>query len=84
MDKPTRRFIAGAVCPRCRAVDRIVVEETAGEKRRHCVSCGHTDTLVREAAAEPSTRLSRRRGAGSSEPVRILDPRKDPDGSADR
>lgn len=77
-----RRFIAGAVCPECRAVDRIVLEDQAEMRRRRCVSCGHTDELVREAAVEPATRVTRRRepadGAAST-PVRIIDP-----GDADR
>lgn len=72
-----RRFIAGAVCPECRAVDRIVLEDADDVRRRRCVACGHTDELVRESAVEPSTRLTRRRdtdgGIGPS-PVRILDP----------
>ena len=81
--KPARRrFIAGAVCPECRAVDRIVLEDQAEVRHRRCVACGHTDQLVREAAVEPATRLSRRRqpdAAAASTPVRIIDP-----GDADR
>ena len=51
-----KRFIAGAVCPDCQAVDRIVVEtglvEVADSElanphqevsRRRCVSCGFAD-----------------------------------------
>lgn len=34
-----RRFIAGAVCPRCAALDRIVVFERDGQAFRGCVSC---------------------------------------------
>jgi len=79
--RPPRRFIAGAVCPECRAVDRTVVEDDGGGRRRRCVSCGHSDTLVQEAAVEPPTRFTRRRGAGGAAdagaaPVRILDPGK--------
>jgi hypothetical protein len=75
-----RRFIAGAVCPECRALDRIVVEEHDGVRRRRCVSCGHVDTLPGGSAGAPATRFSRR---GSSDepasPVRIVDPsRRDP------
>ena len=35
-----RRFIAGAVCAHCRAVDRVVLLETGG---RECVACGRVD-----------------------------------------
>ncbi|XOV83842.1 MAG: YheV family putative metal-binding protein [bacterium] len=53
-----KRFIAGAVCPECQAVDRIVVETAmpvpAGKaadridpeqalSRRRCVACGFAD-----------------------------------------
>ena len=75
-----RRFIAGAVCPECRAMDRNVVEEQDGERRRRCVSCGFTDTIASVAAAAPPTRFTRRPGAGdepSATPVRILDPGRD-------
>jgi len=79
--RPPRRFIAGAVCPECRAVDRIVLEEADGERRRLCVSCGYSDTMVKEAGVEPPTRFTRRRdaGAGTADPVvpvRIVDPAK--------
>ena len=36
------RFIAGAVCPKCNEVDRIVVKEE-DRSYRLCVSCGFTD-----------------------------------------
>jgi uncharacterized protein len=39
-----RRFIAGAVCPKCGALDRIVLEDD--DRRRRCIACGFTDTLL--------------------------------------
>ncbi len=42
-----KRFIAGAVCPECRAVDRLVLEVRAGadgvadEEWQRCVACGY-------------------------------------------
>ena len=52
-DKP-RRFIAGAVCPRCGLMDKIVVE--AGGEERLCVSCGFTDARPEDSPAdEPKT-----------------------------
>ena len=72
-----RRFIAGAVCPECRAQDRIVVEELEGVRRRRCVACGHTDSMLTGAAPEPATRLSPSGGREvSATPVRIVEPRK--------
>lgn len=41
-----RRFIAGAVCPRCAEIDKIVMYDNAdGERVRECVSCGYRDAL---------------------------------------
>ena len=80
-----RRFIAGAVCPRCSAMDKIVVDLDTDE--RACVACG-----FREARPEPpapqelKTRVNRasaRRVETASEPVRLIDaatsPASDPD-----
>ncbi|MBU2708637.1 YheV family putative metal-binding protein [Zooshikella marina] len=41
-----KRFIAGAVCPRCAEMDRIVVFEQEGQQRRECVACGYSDILI--------------------------------------
>jgi uncharacterized protein len=80
-----RRFIAGATCPRCRALDRIVVEEHNGVRRRRCVSCGHADTFETGATTPPDTRFARPAGEGAdsegnagqrASPVRIIDPVK--------
>ncbi|MCB1699467.1 MAG: YheV family putative metal-binding protein [Pseudomonadales bacterium] len=79
-----RRFIAGAVCPRCAQMDKIVVDlET---DRRECVACGFTEARPGDtpaaadpaaAAAELPTRVSRaaaRRPDTPAEPVRLIDP----------
>lgn len=78
-----RRFIAGAVCPRCRAVDRIVVEadvspaDDAPEgtlRRRRCVSCGYSDTMTSGSAVEPAGRFARRPSPDvEASPVRVVD-----------
>jgi hypothetical protein len=36
-----RRFIAGAVCPRCARMDKIVVD--LDTDRRECVACGYSE-----------------------------------------
>ena len=62
----SKRFISGAVCPSCQAVDRIVVETLAADKgldptdeasetqapsiRRRCVACGFVEHLETDAA----------------------------------
>jgi uncharacterized metal-binding protein (TIGR02443 family) len=70
-----RRFIAGAVCPSCRVVDRIVVETSAAGQLRRCVACGHADTLTDLQAPTPATRFSGRGDAAAEvQPVRLLEP----------
>lgn len=81
-----RRFIAGAVCPRCARMDKIVVDLDTDQ--RECVACGFTEARPGlpatdqraprgEAVAELPTRVSRaaaRRVETPAEPVRLLDP----------
>lgn len=40
-----RRFIAGAVCPSCAKMDKVVMYKEAGEDWRECVSCGYKDKM---------------------------------------
>jgi uncharacterized metal-binding protein (TIGR02443 family) len=41
-----RRFIAGAVCPQCSEIDKIVMyDDAAGQRVRECVRCGYKDAL---------------------------------------
>ena len=60
---PKRRFIAGAVCPKCQALDRIVVERAAvpptanaGDSevvtQRRCVACGFVEVQTTQASAD--------------------------------
>lgn len=63
-----KRFIAGAVCPRCGAQDRVRVFAVDGATHRDCVACGFTDVLE-EAAADslPQGRLDGPRPAASGQ-----------------
>lgn len=70
-----RRFIAGAVCPECRAVDRTIVEDDEGGRRRRCVACGHSEGLVETLALEPATRFAARANTDTpAQPVRLVAP----------
>jgi uncharacterized protein len=52
-DKSRRqRFIAGAVCPRCGLMDKIVVD--ADTDKRLCVSCGFCEDRPGLPASSPS------------------------------
>ena len=75
MSRP--RFIAGAVCPKCSAMDRLQVFEADGEQKRRCVACGHEDDLSTTASQHPANRLDgglKKPDPQASSPVRILDP----------
>lgn len=58
-----RRFIAGAVCPRCAAMDKVVMfDNAAGQRVRECVSCGFSDALDENGAiVELPTRVNQTR-----------------------
>ena len=50
--KQQRRFIAGAVCPRCAQMDKIVMyDDEHGQRVRECVECGYRDAL--DASGKP-------------------------------
>ena len=40
-----KRFIAGAVCPKCKAMDRIVMYRENDKDFRECVACGFSDEM---------------------------------------
>jgi uncharacterized metal-binding protein (TIGR02443 family) len=62
MKEPIRRFIAGAVCPQCGAMDKLVLYVGSPQQRRECVGCGYQDNLKdAPIAAEPATRVNRAR-----------------------
>jgi uncharacterized metal-binding protein (TIGR02443 family) len=65
-----RRFIAGAVCPRCALQDKLVVDTDVG--LRECVSCGFTDERPQEAPAEPRTRVTRPAARRQDTPAQVI------------
>ena len=42
---PKKRFIAGAICPKCSALDRIVMYRQNDKDYRECVACGFNDEM---------------------------------------
>ncbi|WP_336367803.1 YheV family putative zinc ribbon protein [Marinobacter sp. C2H3] len=60
-----KRFIAGAVCPRCAEMDKIMMFTDDNDKQvRECVACGFTDALTETPDAPPAelqTRVNKRR-----------------------
>jgi uncharacterized protein len=54
-----RRFVAGAVCPRCSEMDKLVVYNEDGKDFRECVACGYKDEMrFKSAAKELETRVN--------------------------
>ena len=72
-----RRFIAGAVCPRCGQMDKVIVDLDSDQ--RECVACGFSDGRPEDGGGESEipTRVSRasaRRVETAAEPVKLIDP----------
>ena len=78
---PKRRFIAGAVCPKCAVMDKIVVNlET---DTRECVACGFSEERPAPPAPEElRTRVNRasaRRVETPAQVVTLMDPKASSD-----
>ena len=79
-DMKRRRFIAGAVCPRCGEMDRLVID--LDTDRRECVACGFSEERPADNGKQPGeipTRVSRpaaRRVETPAEAITLIDPGK--------
>ncbi|MCT8468762.1 YheV family putative metal-binding protein [Chromohalobacter canadensis] len=75
-----KRFIAGAICPRCAAMDRIRAWEQNGIRYRECVSCDYLEQLAIDEngfAEDLTTRVNQPREDDTSDDiqtVRLIDP----------
>jgi uncharacterized metal-binding protein (TIGR02443 family) len=67
-----RRFIAGAVCPRCSAMDKIIVDLESDA--RECVACGFSEGRPKEAVAsgEIPTRVTRGAARRVETPAQVV------------
>lgn len=80
-----RRFIAGAVCPRCSAMDKIIVDLESDA--RECVACGFSEGRPKEGVAngEIPTRVTRgaaRRVETPAQVVTLIDDGAKPSGES--
>lgn len=67
-----KRFVAGAVCPRCSEMDKIVVYSSEGKDFRECVSCGYKDEMhFQKHVRELDTRVNQSEEKVASE-VQVL------------
>lgn len=48
-----KHFIAGAICPKCRAMDKIVLQKTELFQKIECVSCGYNETHTDSPQKQP-------------------------------
>ena len=48
-----KRFVAGAVCPRCAEMDKLRTWRDQEREYRECVNCGYQDSMRLDGAAEP-------------------------------
>ena len=72
--KLRQRFIAGAVCPRCGAIDRTVID--AGADQRRCIECEFVEARPAAPADVPATRVTRpsaRRVETPAENIKLID-----------
>ena len=72
--KQRPRFVAGAGCPRCQEMDRMVIDGSTDERR--CIACGFVEARPDAGATMPATRVTRaaaRRVETEAEAVRLLD-----------
>lgn len=64
-----KRFIAGAVCPRCAAMDSVRMYRQDGREYRECVKCGFEDSLSLDGRPDPEeleTRVNHEAEAGDA------------------
>lgn len=58
-NQPVKRFIAGAVCPRCKAMDTIKSYKDDEHSYRECVACDFHDKLhIQPQVRELVTRVN--------------------------
>ncbi|MGI9284885.1 MAG: YheV family putative zinc ribbon protein [Pseudomonadales bacterium] len=78
--KATRRFIAGAICPQCQAMDKIVLHRRGDQQQRECVACGFKDDLQEFGAApELATRVTPQSNTSDAvQAVTLIDLSKEP------
>ena len=84
MSPTPKRFIAGAVCPRCAEMDKLTMYvDEAGQQIRECVSCGYSDRMTDQGPEELPTRVNQLRPGEQPlahedeiQVVNLMDPKK--------
>ena len=74
------RFIAGAVCPQCREIDRIVVRVSDAGREQACIACGYSQPAAENSGSglvprgKPERLTVVDKASTPSQPVRFIDP----------
>ncbi len=77
MFKANKRFIAGAVCPKCAEMDKIVAYKEDGKQYRECVACGFKEKEnFANNPQELATRVADPMDQIEATPVTLIDPSK--------
>lgn len=65
-----KRFIAGAVCPRCSEMDKIRAwrDDEAEQQHRECISCGYEDAQSTKITVQTPELVTRVNQSHSSAP----------------
>ena len=77
---PKKRFIAGAVCPKCAARDRIVMYSVDGQQIRECVECDFKDEIrLQSKPNELKTRVNAPHVSAAEDvtPIKVISPKPD-------
>lgn len=71
-----KRFIAGAICPRCEKQDVIMVFKDDETQIRECVACDFSDDIrIQSPVIELTTRVNQT-AVGNVREVKIVDPKE--------
>lgn len=72
-----KRFVAGAVCPSCKEMDKLMMWSVDNVPHRECMACGFTDTLNEQGlsvANELTTRVNQTKASDpqQAQPIRFF------------
>ncbi|MBN3562187.1 YheV family putative zinc ribbon protein [Aliamphritea spongicola] len=59
-----KRFIAGAVCPRCAEMDTLKMYRADGREYRECVRCDFEDSMAMDGSDQPTEEMQTRVNRG--------------------
>ncbi|RDE18884.1 hypothetical protein DV711_14805 [Motiliproteus coralliicola] len=68
MTKPIKRFVAGAVCPRCGEMDKLRTWRDEVQEHRECIQCGYTDAMRLDGLSGPEEMETRVNQPRTAEP----------------